>query len=93
MNFLLRFIYYLKTKMGIIHSSPIIVSNTTSPVSDNETDITKLRIRIPRHPTCNHCGKFSSIKEIRDKGHNINWYPIYCSDINDPCCNGELIIN
>jgi len=79
--------------MGIIHSSPIIVSNTTSPVSDNETDITKLRIRIPKHPTCNVCGKFSSIVELEEKGHYINRYHIYCSYVNDSICIGELVIN
>jgi len=93
MNFLFRFLNYLKTKMGIIHSSPIIVSNTTSPVSDNETDITKLRIRIPRHPTCNICGKFNSVKELQDKGHYINWYPVFCCEMNDTYCKGELVIN
>jgi len=94
MNFLFRFLNYLKTKMGIIHSSPIIVQNTTSPVSDNETDVRKLRIRIPRHPTCNVCGKFNSVKEIQDRGYYIHWYnSVNCCEINDTHCKGELVIN
>lgn len=80
--------------MGIIHSSPIIVSNTTSPVSDNETDVRKLRIRIPRHPTCNVCGKFNSVKEIQDRGYYIHWYnSVNCCEMNDTRCKGELVIN
>jgi hypothetical protein len=80
--------------MGIIHSSPIIVSNTTSPVSDNETDVRKLRIRIPRHPTCNLCGRFNSVKEIQDKGYYIHWYnSVSCYEINNTHCRGELVIN
>jgi hypothetical protein len=80
--------------MGIIHSSPIIVRNTTSPVSDNETDVRKLRIRIPRHPTCNVCGKFNSVKEIQDRGYYIHWYnSVNCCEINDTYCKGELVIN
>ena len=80
--------------MGIIHSSPIIVSNTTSPVSDNETDVRKLRIRIPRHPTCNICGKFNSVKELQDRGYYIHWYnSVNCCEINDTYCKGELVIN
>ncbi len=79
--------------MGIIHSSPIILTNKISPVSDDENDMTKLKIRIPRHPTCNECGKFSSIAELEEKGHYIYWYPIYCSYVHDPKCFGELVIN
>jgi len=92
--------------MGIIQSAPFILSNiaspmtspivtptTTSPISENESEIKKLRIRIPNHPTCNECGKFSSITELEQRGQYINWYPVYCSYINDSKCFGELVIN
>lgn len=68
-------------------------SPTTSPISENKSEIKKLRIRIPNHPTCNECGKFSSITELEQRGQYINWYPVYCSYINDSKCFGELVIN
>jgi len=77
-------------------TSPIVTpttSPTTSPISKNESEIKKLRIRIPNHPTCNECGKFSSITELEERGQYINWYPVYCSYVNDSKCFGELVIN
>ena len=78
-------------------TSPIVTSTTTSPtispIPENKSEIKKLRIRIPNHPTCNECGKFSSITELEQRGQYINWYPVYCSYINDSKCFGELVIN
>ncbi len=73
--------------------TPTTTSPTTSPIPENKSEIKKLRIRIPNHPTCNECGKFSSISELEQRGQYINWYPVYCSYINDSKCFGELVIN